>query len=206
PNCYSATNPNLPGCIAFGPQFTQDEFGQSINIDEATTEGLELAATLPLADRWSLSLNYTYTDSEVKEGGQSNGKLADTPRHMAHARLNWRTTERLNLWLRADYRGESRRFDGRTSDLTGQDLALYNAVGDLKAYELFSLGGSQQVNDNLTFSATIENLLNTDFRKFKAYDYNGTTYYASEYSHFSRSTKGAVLEGRRLWLSANVTF
>ncbi|KAF0810298.1 TonB-dependent receptor [Alcanivorax sp. S71-1-4] len=205
-NCSFAADPNRPGCVDYGNFPNQDTFGQSINIDEATTQGLELAATLPLADRWSLSMNYTYTDSEVKENGQSNGKLADTPRHMAHARLNWRTTERLNMWLRADYRGESRRFDGRTSDLTGQDLALYNAVGDLKAYQLFSLGGSLQVNDNLTFSATIENLLNTDFRKFKAYDYNGTTYYASEYSHFSRSTKGAVLEGRRLWLSANVTF
>jgi len=206
PNCEYPTNPNLPGCISFGSGFQQEDFGQSINLDEAITEGLELAATFPLAPRWSLSMNYTYTDSEVKENGVSNGKLADTPRHMAHAKLNWHSTDRLNLWLKADYRGESRRFDGRTSDLTGQDLAIYEAVGDLKAYELFSLGGSYKMNDHLTLSATVENLANKDFRSFKAYEYSGSTEYASEYSHFSRSTKGAVLEGRRLWLSANVTF
>lgn len=42
-NCFSATNPNQPGCVSFGSGFTQDSFAQSVNIDEAVTQGLELA-------------------------------------------------------------------------------------------------------------------------------------------------------------------
>lgn len=197
----------LPGdCYNLVGYDGQYEVSWQENVDKARTQGVELGSTFPLADTVSLGLNYTYTDSEIRKNGQNAGQLSDTPRHMAHARLNWQATPRVSLWTRVDYRGESRRFDGRTSDLNAANQALYNAVGDIKGYELVSVGGSFRVNPALTLNAGIYNALNKDFRKFTAYDYNGQTYYASQYSHFNRSTKGGVLEGRRLWVSANFTF
>ncbi|WP_417580933.1 TonB-dependent receptor domain-containing protein [Nitrincola sp.] len=183
----------------------QSTVGWTENLNKARSEGIELAARIPLAPRWDLSVNYTYTDTEIEdETGQVVGELSDTPTHLANARLNWQATHQANFWLNASYRGESRRFD--TVPTSGQNKALYDAIGDIKGYSLLDLGGSYQLSKNLRISGTIQNLLDKDFRDYKAYEYNGDTYYASAYSHFTRSTKGAVLDGRRLWLSANLSF
>lgn len=205
-NCSSATNPNQPGCVSYGDSWTQDEFSQQTNVDEAYSRGVEFAFAMPLLSNLNFSMNYTFTESEIKENGKDAGELSDTPKHKASAKLNWAATEQANLWLAANYRGESRRFDGLTEDLTGQDKALYDAVGDIKAYTLFDLGAAYRINKSFSVNATIYNLFNKDFRQYSAYEYNGDTYYASQYSHFSRSTKGAVLEGRRVWISANYSF
>ncbi|WP_296220132.1 TonB-dependent receptor domain-containing protein, partial [Pseudomonas sp. UBA2684] len=105
-NCNFTANPNQPGCVSFGSSFTQESFAQSINIDEAETQGLELAGGWQFAPAWKLSLNYTYTDSEQKSGINQGAPLTNTPEHMAHARLNWNTTDRLTLWFKGEYRGE----------------------------------------------------------------------------------------------------
>src|SRR5690606_23630609 len=41
-------------------------FGQSVNIDEAETQGVELSARWRAAPDWTLQANYTYTESEQK--------------------------------------------------------------------------------------------------------------------------------------------
>ncbi|MCK9469922.1 MAG: TonB-dependent receptor, partial [Porticoccaceae bacterium] len=43
PNCHWTVDPNQPGCIDLGSGFTQQNFAQSINVDEAVTQGMELA-------------------------------------------------------------------------------------------------------------------------------------------------------------------
>jgi outer membrane receptor for ferrienterochelin and colicins len=126
----------IPSCVA-NPMATY-----MINRDEAKTWGLELATRIPLAAHWSLNMNYTWTDSEVIEQGEEIGKLSDTAKHVANAQLRWEATDRLNLWLRGEYRGDSRRFDEKPGLLTGNSLAEYLVLGDLKGYSLFHLGGS----------------------------------------------------------------
>ena len=179
----------------------------NINIDEAKTWGAELSSRLPLAEDWSLQLSYTWTDSEVIEGGEKNGKLGNTPRHIANASLRWTATERLNLWLRGEYRGEARRFTGDYADLAGNELLVYEAVGDLKAYSLFHLGGAYKASERVTLNANIFNLFDREFRKFQVYeDTNGNPAWASEYFQGGRSITGATLPGRTFWLSVNIDF
>ncbi len=210
-NCnYSGSdnpiNPPPADCYNLTGFENQRNVGWTENLNKARSEGIELAARIPLATHWDLSMNYTYTDTQIEdETGQVVGKLSDTPRHLANARLNWQATPQATLWLNASYRGESRRFNELPAEGT-DDRALYDAVGDIKAYSLFDLGGSYQLTENLRFSGTIENLFNRDFRSYKPYECSTGTCYASEYSHQTRSTKGAVLDGRRLWLSASLTF
>src|SRR5690606_38564974 len=144
-----------------------------INVDEAVTQGLELAASWQLAPRWTLSGNYTYTDSEQKSGKNKGYKLTQTPEHLLNAKLNWNTTDRLSLWLKGEYRGERARFSDKYANLTDQNRALYDAVGDIEAYSVFHLGGSYKATQNLTLNASISNLLDTDFLEGDSYTYDG---------------------------------
>ena len=192
---------------------------QQINIDEAVTQGLELAASWNFAPAWTLSGNYTYTDSEQKSGDNKGQPLTNTPEHLANAKLAWQTTDRLNLWLKSEYRGERARFTSKYENLANANgsystnQSIYDTLGkNTKAYTLFHLGGSFKASENVTLNAAIYNLLDKDFVKGKAY----TTYansgavdgtaYGTDYMQTGQSTTGTVEEGRRLWLSAVIDF
>jgi len=126
---------------------------------------------------------------------------------MAHAKLNWKPTDRLSLWFSGEYRGERARFLQRTANLSAADRAVHEQVGDLKAYEVFHLGGSFKASQNVTLNATIYNLFDKDFLDGKVYtDSSGNQAWSSYYIQTGQSTTGTVEEGRRLWLSAVVEF
>lgn len=194
---------------------------QQINIDEAVTQGLELAGSWQLAPAWTLSANYTYTDSEQKSGDNKGEPLTNTPEHLANAKLNWQTTDRLNLWLKSEYRGERARFTSKYENLTdggrySTNQSIYDTLGkNTKAYTLLHLGGSFRASENVTLNATIYNLFDKDFvdgKPYTTYSYanNGNlttgTAYGTDYIQSTQSTTGVLEEGRRLWLSANITF
>jgi outer membrane receptor for ferrienterochelin and colicins len=195
-NCSYAADPNRPGCVSFGNWANVDAFGQSINVDEAVTRGLELNARFPLGRTLSASTNYTYTESEQKSGSNIGMPLTDTPKHAINGRLNWDISSQWKSWLRAEYRSERFRDPG-TSAAT---RAAKAALGDYKGYAMLHLGGSYQISKKVTLNAAIYNLLNKDFVDYQPY----------------RASPGAAVtygntfvnsqEGRRLWLSANVDF
>ena len=203
--------------IAGRPDIPDGSYAQQINIDEAVTQGLELAASWRFAPRWTLSGNYTFTDSEQKSGNNKGQPLTNTPEHLANAKLDWQTTDRLNLWLKSEYRGERARFTSSYENLADNgdrttNQSIYDTLGkNTKAYTLFHLGGSFRASQNVTLSAAVYNLLDKDFVKGKAYTTynngvaNGTAY-GTDYSHSTAGTTGVMEEGRRLWLSANITF
>lgn len=178
----------------------------SINVDEAKTWGLELSSRVQFNPQWGMKAGYTWTKSEVIEAGIKNGQLANTAKHIASLQLDWKPTDQWGLWLRGEYRGGSPRFTGAPERLTGNNLAIYQAVGDIKAYHLFHLGGSYQVSKNVSLNANIFNLFNKDFRKFRQVNLNGTPTWVNEYFQGGASVAGTTLPGRTLWLSANVTF
>lgn len=176
---------------------------QNVNIGKAETQGLEVAAKWQFAPAWSLSGNYTYTDSEQKTGVEKGAPLTNTPLHMAHASLNWQATERLGLYFKGEYRGERARFTQRSANLSEDERAL----GDLKAYEVFHLGGSYRASENVTLNAAIYNVFDKDFLTGRTYlDSSGAQAWASDYTQTGRSTTGTIEEGRRLWVSATFDF
>jgi outer membrane receptor for ferrienterochelin and colicins len=210
PNCFS-TDPDVTagqsGCIDFGAGFTQGSFAQITNIGKAETQGSELGSRWEFAPAWTLSANYTYTDSEQKSGLNKGAPLTNTPDHLFFARVNWAATQRINVWLKGEYRSERARFTDRYENLSSGNQALQDATGDLKAYEVFHLGGSLQATDDLMLNATIYNVLGRDFTEGSYYTTNaGVTGWASDYIQSGRSTDGTLEEGRRLWLSATYQF
>lgn len=207
PNCHFTADPNQPGCVSFGSSFTQESFAQSINIGEAVTQGVELAASWQFLPDWTISGNYTYSDSEQKSGADKGAQLTNTPEHMAFARLQWDATDRLSMWFKGEYRGDRKRFTNRYENLSAANKAVQDQVGDLKAYEVFHLGGAYRASDNVTLTATIYNVFDKDFLKGSYYTTNtGATSWTSDYIQSGRAVEGTLEEGRRLWLSATIDF
>lgn len=188
PNCSFATSPNRPGCVDYGNFPRVDLYGQTVNIDEAVTRGAEVAARYGLSEAWTVSANYTYTESEQKSGPSAGQPLVNTPEHMLNGSVRWRATDRLNAWLRTEVRSERYRGAG----------AAQTALGDYKGYSLFHLGGSYQVAENVRLNATIYNLFDKDFVSYLPYANGAATAYAAEYA--------INQEPRRLWVSVNVDF
>ncbi|WP_449191803.1 TonB-dependent receptor domain-containing protein [Thauera sp.] len=180
----------------------------ALNQDKAKTWGIELNGRVALAARWALSMNYTWTDSELIQDGEKVGKLSDTAEHMANAQLQWSATDKLNLWLRGEYRGKSRRFDKDPRFLTGNSLREYAVTGEyIKDYTLFHLGGSYKYSKGVTLNANIFNLFDKDFRNTQVYTNTaGNPVVTGDYFSSMQATKGSVPSGRMLWVSATVDF
>lgn len=178
----------------------------NINVDEATTWGMELSTRVQLNPQWGVKAGYTWTNSEIIQQGMKNGQLANTAKHMASLQLDWKPAQDWNLWLRGEYRGKSPRFSGAYDRLSAANQAIYDAVGDVKGYSLLHLGGSYQVSKNVRLNANIFNLLDKDFRQFRLVNVNGTPSWVNPYYQSGASVAGTTLPGRTLWLSANVSF
>lgn len=186
--------------------------GYHRNMDKATTQGLELTSRFDLAENWTLNLNYTYTDSELKQEGKKDTPLSNTPKHMANATLRWDTNDRLSFWLQGEYRGKSRRFDSHSSELVENELRAYEALGDeLKGYTVFNLGAQYRATKDVTLNATIYNLFNKDFLECTNWTSVSrgvsTVNCESPYAHSTSGTRGSIPSaGRAFWVSANITF
>ncbi|MDX1293291.1 MAG: TonB-dependent receptor [Hyphomonas sp.] len=192
---YTSGQQAFPDCADYGYWPDVETYSQTVNVDEAVTQGAEASFRWSFLDDWSLRGNYTYTDSEQKSGSEKGLPLNDTPEHMLNARLRWHATEELSLWLRGEYRSSRYRSEDRE---TSTAKATY---GDYKAYELFHLGGSYALNESVSFNATIYNLLDKDFVEYEPYVSNTLT------GDISYTNRYAInQEPRRLWVSVNVNF
>ncbi|MDX4011737.1 TonB-dependent receptor [Aliarcobacter skirrowii] len=172
-------------------------YARSYNIGKAETKGLEFGTKIPLVETLDLSANYTYMKTEKKEGSDKGGAFVNTPEHAVNAKLNWKATNKLNVWLKGEYKGERKRYTKSYDKLSASEKNIYDQLGDKKAYSLFSLGGNYEATKNLTFSATIYNLFNKDFYERSSYQDSGVTKYVADEPN---------IEDRRLWVSMNYTF
>lgn len=188
PNCTWSVQRDRPGCLNLGEFPRAENFGQTVNVDEAVTRGIEAAARFEFTPDISLGLNYTYTESEQKSGPEEGEPLVNTPKHMVNGNLRWKVNDQLSTWLRAEIRSKRYRGAGVAQD----------AVGSFKSYELFHLGANYQLTPVIRLSAAVYNLLDKDFTPYLPYDSAGTTVYTSAYAN--------PQEPRRYWLSASVDF
>ena len=195
PEQYAAGQQALPNCADYGFWPNVETFSQTVNIDEAVTQGFEASFRWNLAEAWSLTGNYTYTDTEIKSGDDAGLPLSDTPKHILNGALRWNATDRLNLWLRGEYRSDRYRSE---DSATSRAKATW---GDYKGYEVFHLGGSYKVNDAVTINGAIYNLLDKDFVSYGSYVSNVNTG-AIAYTNLYANNQ----EPRRLWVSVTTTF
>ncbi|MFH7587726.1 TonB-dependent receptor domain-containing protein [Oceanimonas smirnovii] len=117
------------------------------NIDDAVMQGVELSLDHDLTQDLRLSSSYTYTESEQKSGEFAGEPLNKMPEHMANASLDWQSTDRLNLWAQANYRGETSDYLSRTSMSDGTP-----------GYTFFDAGLVYQLTPGTNVTAGIYNL------------------------------------------------
>lgn len=198
PNCEVA--PAGSGyCVDVGPGWAElgySTFSQSVNIDEAETRGVELAAHVDLLDNLELRGNYTYTKSEQTSGAARGTPIAGNPaRHMANASLDWQLSDALSLSLI----GEGRYDRYRDTVLTTVNGSTTSNVRYYEDYTVFHLGGSWKATELLTINARVNNLFDKDF-------VSQSCLLISD-SEYSCVDDYAVKEQRRsFWVSLNLRF
>lgn len=206
PNCSSATNPNQPGCVSYGSHITQDTFSQSINADEAETKGVELSLKYSILPEWDIKAAYTYMETEITKGKNKGSYLSNVPKNAFNMTSTWHINDAFDLWLQHEYKSERKRYD--TEQTTGDAALIYNATNNkLKGYNLFNLGASYSVNDQLRFNGAVNNLLDKDFTSNGSYiDANGNPASYYDYMVIGSGMSGTYLAGRNFWLSVSYDF
>ncbi|NAZ94624.1 TonB-dependent receptor domain-containing protein, partial [Vibrio toranzoniae] len=121
---------------------------ERINVDEATLRGVEATFNWDITEAWTLGTNYTFTQSKQKSGDFAGKPLNQMPKHMLNATLDWKTTEDLATWIRANYRGKTSEYLDRTS--IGATTPSYTFV---------DLGANYRLTKDLRLMGGVYNLL-----------------------------------------------
>lgn len=201
----------------------------TMNIGEARIQGVELGASYALTRTLRLSGNYTFIDSEVTKtqldpgspslqiASRKGDPLTSVPEHMLNATLSWQATPRLETWLTAEYRSSAFRprnyhephSGGNSQGQVGVgERDSRDVMGDFKGYTQFNLGAAYRVGNGVTLNGTIYNLLNKDFKNYKAFNTcsNEDCTNAVGSSIGYSNVYNTILEPRRLYVSLNVEF
>ncbi len=134
----------------------------------SVSKGLELAGSVPLGDRFTLSGSYTYTDAR----DDNDDPLARVPRYDLAMRLDADLTDRLRAGLsvvhKADY--------AETWGVTVQDESDDHTVVNAQASYDFGNGIEGYVR--------VENLFDEDYQVVPDYQTTGRAYYAGIRARF----------------------
>lgn len=144
------------------------------NIDSAELKGLELATRWNPIDEVTLKGSYTWTKTKQTSGKYKGAPLNRIPEHLFKIQADWQVTPETNLWTKVSYREKE------------TALSRGGAKGrEYSSYTMLDLGGSYQVNRDISIYAGVYNITN------KTVD-NGSF--------------GKTLDGRRYWMGINVDF
>ena len=165
-----------------------------VNAEEAKVYGIETGFNWEFAPTWKFGMNYTWTETEIKDNSLGNPPLNDTPEHIMNASLKWQADDNIQLWVRGEYRSERARYLKSYANMTTTEKNVYNTLGDFKAYSLLHIGSNFAVNDNVDVGVALYNVLDKNFIDFEKV---GSSYYNS-YSN--------TQEGRRVQLSTTFKF
>lgn len=174
-------------------------YSQKINIDDVDVQGVEMAGRYRIGARWSLSANYTWTDSEQKSGPQEGEPLTNTAEHMANVTLDWYVLQRLSLTLQGELRSD--RYRGWNAVL---DEAQY-----YEDYDLWNLGVRYAITDNITLTGRVNNLFDEDFSTYDTdfVDLNGDGIYEADSDEVQFTDHyNVIAASRNYWLSLQVSF
>ena len=133
--------------LAVGPNSPFGFDGANINLDKTRRQGLLLEGQRQLSERLSLNGQYSFTDSEYRDGNFEGNEVPWVARHTASAALNYQLLQGLSSYLEVVYTGSRYPVsDEANSDSKLGGYTLYNAA--LK-YDYQQFTGKLRVN-NLT--------------------------------------------------------
>lgn len=207
PNCNFTADPNRAGCVSYGDHITQEYFSGQINSDEAESKGVEVSLKYTVIPEWDIKAAYTYMDTEITKGANKGNQLSNVPKNAFNMTSTWYVNENIDVWLQHEYK--SSRVRSEATPAAGSDAeTIYNLTGNkLKGYNLFNLGGSISITDNLRANAAVNNLLDKDFTANQTYTTTaGDEASVYDYLSLGRSVQGTYIPERNYWLSLTYNF
>lgn len=165
------------------------------NAEDAEVYGVETGLNWEFYPAWNFGINYTWTETEITDSKLGNPPLNDTPEHMVNASLKWQADDNIQLWARGEYRSERARYTKTYANLTKDEKAIYNALGDYKEYALLHVGSNFTVNDHWDVGVALYNVFDKNFTDYEKIADIGW------YNHYSNTQ-----EGRRVQLSTTFKF
>ncbi|WP_455555889.1 TonB-dependent receptor domain-containing protein [Comamonas sp.] len=122
-------------CTLYGIDLPAHQFGYTTyhNVDSAELQGLEWTMDWVINNSLTYRHSYTYAESEQTSGQYKGSPLNDIPEHMFNASLDWKASEKTNLWTQWNYRGKT---SGRAVAASGSST---NGV-KYPAYSFFDVG------------------------------------------------------------------
>lgn len=122
---------------------------QNANVAAVVSQGFELIGALALSERWSLLLNYTYTDSKVTEGPFTGNMNEGTPLNMVGLSIAYQIPSKLNVQLSGRWLSDS------YQDISNTALQPAHTVVDFFA--------SYQLKRSLALYLSATNLFNEQY-------------------------------------------
>ncbi|MDH5820875.1 TonB-dependent receptor domain-containing protein [Acinetobacter pseudolwoffii] len=210
-NCLWAGRPagQAPAsdCMTVGSFDNQPNFGFKGNADKAESYGVELSAKYDISPSFDVKANYTWLESEITEGENKGNPIENTPRHALNFTGTWYVNDKFTTWLEAEYKSDRVRFTNPNLNDVNISREI-DAVGNkLKAYELFNLGASYKVSNQVTVSGRVNNLLNKDFGDYKTFiNSDNDVENAFLYTKTTSGLAGTYIPDRNYWLSLSYDF
>ncbi|MEG1856513.1 MAG: TonB-dependent receptor, partial [Acinetobacter sp.] len=194
---------NTNDCSNLGNTVTS--YTKNFNADEAEIYGLETSLKYQIIPEWDVKAAYTFTESEITKGANKGYALESTAKHLFNLTSTWHINETFDIWLQHEYQsGRPRYLENPTGGATAIKQETDNKFS---AYNLFNLGTSYQLNDNIRINAAANNLLDKDFTEYlNYYDLNGDLQQAYKYLSIGSAVSGTYLSGRNYWLSISYDF
>ncbi|MCH7320010.1 TonB-dependent receptor [Acinetobacter sp. ANC 5659] len=164
------------------------------NAEKAEIYGIETGFNWEFVPDWKFGINYTWTNTEIKDKSIGNPPLNDTPEHIANASLKWQADDNIQLWARGEYRSERARYLKTYQNMSTAEKNAYDTLGDYKEYALLHVGSNFNITPNWNLGVALYNVFD---KNFNDYERVGTSYY-NRYSN--------TQEGRRVQLSTTFSF
>ena len=130
---------------------SNDTFTTLINVDQATTYGVEAFAALTVMERLKLRGDYTYT---VAKDDATGDELLRRPKNKASITANWQATDQLNLSTTVLFVGEwlDVNRSGTESGITAPGYTTVNVAANYAA------------TDHVTVFGRVDNLLDRQYQ------------------------------------------
>lgn len=189
-----------------------DDCSRSVNANEAKIYGAETSLQYSIIPEWDIKAAYTYTKSEITDGKDEGLYYNNNPRNAFNLTSTWHINPNVDVWLQHEYKSARLRFKQLPTTPQTSDFEEYKIMGDkFGGYNVFNLGASYTVTDNLRFNMAVNNLLDKDFTKDnQSYTYvnKGKTQTATAYKYLDigSAVSGTYLAGRNYWLSVSYDF
>lgn len=138
---------------------------QKSNVGDGWLQGVEIAAAVALTDNWEAFINGTWMDGEVDDVLLPGGEVVREPASrmaplQAYGGLRWRDARRVK-WAEAWFWAVDNQDQLSLKDET--DLERI-PPGGTPGYTVFGLSAGMELQENVSLSASLENVGNHDYR------------------------------------------